>query len=123
MKFKFYPKESKLHDFLGFPRLLFYKEAYEESRGDYSFKDITMDEYLDFVQRVEEKLKPFLSEIEIYYSKPFLNDYNFIDLITRMETIFGYRDEKEFLYSLLNLKENEINNSIVTSLILINEEN
>lgn len=123
MKFKFYPKESKLYDFLRFPRLLFYKEAYEESRRDHGFKDITMKEYLDFVQSVEEKLKPFLSEIEIYYSKPFLNDYNFIDLITRTESTFGYNDEEEFLESLLNLTKKEINRNIISSLILVNEEN
>lgn len=122
MKFKFYPKESRLYDFLRFPRLLFYKQAYEESLRDHSFREISMSEYLNFVQKVEERLKPFVSEIEIYYSKPFLNDYNFIDLITRTDATFGYNDEREFLDSLLNLAEDEANKNIISSLILINEE-
>lgn len=31
MNFKFYPKESKIYDFLKFPRLLFYRE--ESKKG------------------------------------------------------------------------------------------
>ena len=129
MKFRFYPKESKLYDFLRFPRLLFYKEEYEkdeykESLTGQNYREVSMSNYLDFAQRAEDRLKPFALEIEKFYFKPLLlNSNNFIDLITRTETIFGYSNEKEFLYSLLDLKDHEINNSIVTSLILICEEN
>lgn len=122
MKFKFYPKESKLYDFLRFPRLLFYREAYEEFKKDSNFSRLNIDEYLEFVKKVEDRLNPFIVDFDMFYSKPFLNDYNFIDLITRTETTFGYNDEKEFLDSLLNLTEDETNKNIISSLILINEE-
>lgn len=122
MNFRFYPNESKIYDFLGFPKLLYYMEFYEESKKDHNYKDINMDEYLDFVKKVEERLKPFVKEIEEFYTKPLPSDHSFIDLSIKSDAILGYSDENEFLDYLLTLRQEDINKNIIYSL-MINEEN
>lgn len=122
MNFKFYPDESKVYDFLRFPKLLYHMESYEECKKDCNYKNINMDEYLDFVKKVEERLKPFSKEIEEFYAKPFSSEHSFIDLNIKSDTILGYRDENKFLDYLLTLTEEDINKNIIYSLI-INEEN
>lgn len=122
MNFKFYPKESRLYDFLRLPRLLFYKESITESEWQDYLKDINMAEYLDYVGRVEDKLNPFIKDIEVFYTKPFINDYNFIDLVTQFDSFFGYKDERDYLDYLLTLTEDEINENIIYSLMIEEED-
>lgn len=42
MKYKFYPKESRLYDFLQFPRLVYYRDEYDKRKEDYSYETITL---------------------------------------------------------------------------------
>lgn len=123
MKFKFYLRESRIYDFLKFPSLTFARERYEKSEGDHDYKEFPMDDYFDLIKKVEDKLKPYAKDIEVFYMDHFLSDYKFIDLISTTNNIFGYKNEKEYLDMLLSLNEKEINKSIIYSLIMINEGN
>lgn len=120
MKFKFYPKISRIYDFLEFPTLAFSRESIE--KVDENLKDEILDDYLELVQKVENKLKPFKDNIEKFYIIEHLNDYDFIDLISKVYSIFDYENENEYLDMLLTLSEEEINKAIVYSLIRIDEE-
>lgn len=121
MKFKFYSIESKIYDFLQFPGLIFKKKNLEKL-SDID-KEIPMDDFINLINKSEEKFKPFEKEIELFYSEKFVNNYDFIDLITDIYTFFGNKDEKEYLNMLLNLDENEIFKSIAYSLLAANENN
>lgn len=122
MKFKFYSNESRIYDFLRFPRLIFYIEAYKEMEDEHNYKSINIDDYLEFVKEVELKLKPHEKDIEEFYTKKFVDSYSFIELIMKSNTIFGYKDEKEYLNMLLSLSDEEINRSIVYSITMFNSD-
>lgn len=122
MKFKFYPIESKIYDFLQFPSLVFKKERLERSLSE-NDKEIPLDSYINLINKAEEKLKPYIKDIELFYSKQFANSYDFIDLITDIHTNFGYKDEKEYLNMLLSLDEKQIITSIAYSIMASNENN
>src|SRR5699024_4094241 len=118
MNFKFYPKESKLYDFLKFPELLFYNEN-EEDDGNFGelIDDTPMaKEYKIFVERIRDQLAPFENEIKIFYPKYLYRKYGFIDLIFRKYNIFEY-DEQRYLKMLSNMEGNEINNAIVYGIL------
>lgn len=119
MRFKFYPKESKLYDFLNFPRLIFYNE--EEEAKDI-LNELQMTDYKAFINDAENRLAPYKKEIEKFYFSDFFHRYNFINLITRTYSIFGFENELEYLNMLLTLEDNEIVRAVVHSLITINEE-
>ena len=69
MKFKFNFEESRIYDFLYFPRILYYREESEKIKEDLQYDEIVSDEYLDFIKAAEERLKPFSKEIEAFYMK------------------------------------------------------
>lgn len=122
MKFKFYLQESKLYDFLQFPRLIYYKKELDKTKEDINYVDILEDDYLNFVSKVKERLEPFKEEIKKFYMEEYLSEYDFIDIISRATGIFGYEEEKEYLDMLLSLKEHEIKRSIIFSIMLINDD-
>ncbi len=120
MKFKFYPTESRIYDFLQFPALIFKKKKLEKS--EVFDKEIPMDEFFNLISKAEEKLKPFKKDIELFYSEKFAFNYDFIDLMTDVYTFFGYNNEKDYLNMLLNLSEKEISTGIAYSFLATNEE-
>lgn len=122
MKFKFYPKESRLYDFLLFPRLVFYIEEYKKNSKDYNFGQLISDDYLDFIRKVEAELLPYKEEIEEFYYMHDYSRYDFIELVFRLNNIFGYKDEISYLDMLEGLEENEIKISIVYSIMSYNED-
>lgn len=122
MRFKFYSKESKLYDFLQFPGLIYYREEYEKLEEDDIYKELSAESYLNFVKTVEDRLIPFKSDIEIFYGKQDLSEYDFINLIFKVNNIFGYEDTNDYLNMLLNLNDQEINRSIVYSMITSKED-
>lgn len=122
MKFKFCSNESRIYDFLRFPRLISYIESYKEMEDEHNYKSINIDDYLEFVKEVEVKLKPYEKDIEEFYTKKFVDSYSFIELIMKSNTIFGYKDEKEYLNMLLSLNDEEINRSIVYSITMFNSD-
>ena len=121
MKFKFYPIESRIYDFLEFPGIVFLRERYEESKEDDDHKVPCFTDYLDFLNRAEIRLQPYIKEIELFYMKNFLEEYDFIGLITKVNRIIGYKSENQYLDMLLSLNEREINRSIAYSIITYNE--
>ncbi|WP_406243323.1 ArsR/SmtB family transcription factor [Tissierella carlieri] len=123
MKFKFYPTESRIYDFLEFPNLIFVKERYENLKEDYDYEKFPMDDYFDLINKVEDKLKPYIKEIELFYMKNFVGDYDFIGLISKTKRIFGYENEKKYLEMLSTLNEKDINQCIAYSIISRNENN
>lgn len=122
MKFKFYPKQSQLYDFLNFPGLVFYREEYDKLKDDHNYKMLDMKEHLEFIKGIEEKLFPYEKDIENFYMKQIFSNYNFIELIMKHNSIFEYKDKEEFLNMLLNLTEGEINSSMMYSIIMFNDE-
>lgn len=122
MKFNFYPNESRIYDFLKFPRLVFYIEAHEEMEDEHNYKDIDIDDYLDFVREVEIKLKPYEKEIKKFYTKKFTDSYSFVESIMKANSIFSYKDEKEYLNMLLSMSDEDIIRSIVYSITMFNQD-
>jgi DNA-binding transcriptional ArsR family regulator len=122
MKFKFFPNQSRIYDFLFFPSLVFFLEEYNNLEKGQNYKELVMDNYLTFVKKIEDKLIPYMEDIEIFYTKQFLNKYDFMDLISKANSIFDYKSEKEYLDMLLTLSEKDINSSIVYSLLMIDED-
>lgn len=122
MKFKFYLEESRLCDFLLFPKLLYYSEQLETSKELENYEEIIIDDYSDFAKKIENKLKPFSKEIELFYMKEYLSGYNFIELVSRYIGIIGYKNEEDYLNKLLTLGERDIKKSIIHSILVINDE-
>lgn len=123
MKFKFYPLESKLYDFILFPGLVFAKKRLEKSELVNRNKEIPMKGYIDFINMAEEKLKPFIKDIELFYSEQFINGFNFIELISDVYTFFGYKNENDYLNMLQTLDEKQIISSIAYSILSSTEDN
>ena len=121
MKFKFYLEESRLYDFLLFPRLLYYNEEFEASKELENYEEIVADDYSDFVKKIEDRLKPFSKEIEIFYMKQYSSEYDFIDLVSRYIGIIGYKNEEDYLNKLLTLNEHDIKKSIIHSILVTND--
>jgi len=122
MNFKFYPIESRIYDFLEFPRLIYYKEDMEGYKKEQNYYELIADEYLHFITKAEDKLKPYSKEIETFYEKQYLNKYDFIFLISKAYSIFNYKSETDYLNMLLNLNEHDIKRSIIYSIIAIYQE-
>lgn len=121
MSFKFYLNESRIYDFLFIPSLVFYLEEYNNLENGQNYKELVTDSYLAFVKKAEDKLKPYMEDIGVFYTKQLMNQYDFIDLILKANSIFNYRNEKEYLNMLLSLSEKEVNRSIIYSLMIIGE--
>ncbi|MFA5561473.1 MAG: winged helix-turn-helix domain-containing protein [Eubacteriales bacterium] len=121
MKFKFYPTESRLYDFLEFPAMVYARRHFEESKEEEDRKVPAFTDYMEFVSRTETKLKPYQKEIDLFYMENFLGDYDLIGLISKLHTIVGYQTEKQYLDRLLELSGKEIHRSIAYSLLSIHE--
>ena len=121
MRFRFSLTGSRIYDFIHFPRLLYYTQEYESSKEWQNYEELVMDDYLDLVKKVEDRLKPFSKEIEIFYMKDLFSGYDFIDLISRATGLLGYEREEEYLDVLLTLDEQEIRRNIILSILIQNE--
>lgn len=117
MKIKFYPKSSRISDFLKFPNLINYMEWHEEHKNDDMFKEVDINDYIKFVEEISEKLEPYKKEIGNYYAGTFTEGYSFINLSTKSDEILFYENEEQFLDFILTLNEKEINERIILSLL------
>ncbi len=122
MKFKFFSAESRIYDFLEFPRLIYGKEDFEDCQKNQIGDELIDDSYLDFIAIVEDKLKPYSNDIEMFYMKHFSNKYDFIFLISKVYSIFSYKNENDYLNMLLTLSEQDIKRSIIYSMIVVEHE-
>lgn len=118
MKFKFFPKESKLNDFLDFPRLLFESQS-DSKEFDDDLKELNTDEYLNFVKRVRLQLQPYEKEITLFFPKESLDFYTFSTFMTKANPFFGYESIESYLDFLLSLDEQQIKKSILYTLLLM----
>ena len=121
MKFKFFPRESKLNDFLDFPRLLLVNQE-ESKEFEDDLKDLNTEEYSDFVKRAELQLKPYEKEIEMFYSKELIDYHSFSTFITRANSFFGYESIESYLNFLLSMDEHQIKRSILYAILLMQEQ-
>jgi DNA-binding transcriptional ArsR family regulator len=121
MKFKFYPAESRIYDFLEFPAIAFGVKHFVGSKEEEKLNVPFYAAYMDFLNNTEKRLKAYQKDIEFFYSKNFLGDYDFIGLISKVNRFIGYKDERQYLDMLLQLSEREINRSIAYSIISANE--
>lgn len=117
MKIKFYPKSSRISDFLKFPNMINYIKWYEEHKNDDKFKEVDVNDYIKLVEEITKKLEPHKKEIENYYAGTFTEGYSFINLSTKIDEILFYDSEEHFLDFLLTLDEKEIDERIILSLL------
>src|SRR5690554_2533112 len=123
MKFKFYENESKIYDFLQFPKCIYYKEYIRYISGEERvYKEVVSDSYKDLMMTITEKLKPYIKEIKTFYSG-WIYEFEFIELIMDMHSILNYQSAIDYLDYLLTLDEYEIKKSMIYSLIASTKEN
>lgn len=123
MDFRFYPKESRIFDFFKFPGLIYARERFEETKEEDDLNVPCFVDYLDFLNRVDIKLQPYKKDIGLFYTKDLHGDYDFIDLVSNVNTMIGCKSEKEYLDLLSGMNENDIIKSIAYSIISGNESN
>ncbi len=123
MKYQFYFNESRINDFIEFPRLIFSEEELNTIDGDDLFYEIADKTYLEFLNRSSSYLKPLKKEIEFFYSKDFMESYDFNYLITKANSFFGFDNEESYLEKLLSLTEEEMKQSIISTMLSIEQKN
>lgn len=117
MKIKFYPKSSRISDFLKFPNLINYMEWHEKHKNDDIIKEVDNNDYIKLVEDINIKLEPYKKDIDNYYIGTFTEGFSFISLLTKNDEILFYENEEHFLDFLLTLDEKEINERIILSLL------
>lgn len=120
MKFNFFPKESKINDFLEFPRLLFESQSDLKDLED-DLKEINSDEYIEFIKRARLQLQPYEKEIALFYPKESSDFYTFSDFMTKSNPFFGYESIESYLDFLLSMNEHQIKKSILYTLLLMQD--
>ena len=116
MDLKFFPIESRIRDFIEFPKLIYAYNEYMKNEDDL-LQYINTKEFLDMIQHGENLLKPYEKDIEKFYIKPIWFRSDFPYLILNSNSIFGYEHEEDFLNSLLSLDEYQIKQSIIYSIL------
>lgn len=106
-KYSFYPKESKIEDFLQFPKLAVVKD--EELYAAEEERSTKTEEYIEFVKEIREILRPFKSEISEFYLERFV----FPDRIVVLNPFFGCESPKEYLKNMKEISEEQIKVSIL----------
>ncbi|MDI9508287.1 MAG: ArsR family transcriptional regulator [Bacillota bacterium] len=123
MRFKFYPIESRIFDFLQFPTMIYAKDHYEKIKEHDDRLVPSYVDYLDFLNKADAKLKPYIKEIELFYMDNIMEEYDFIGLISNANRIIGYKCEKEYLDMLLGLNDKDISKSIAYSILSASDNN
>lgn len=118
MVYKYYPNESRIHDYLTFPSCDLVSESLTETDQESNYRDLIPEESVEIFKEVEEKLKPYSDEIRKYYFK----ENNLPSLLKKTQSFFGYQDEKEYLKALRMLASEDITRAIVYALVMIDTE-
>lgn len=121
MKFLFQLNESKITDFLRFPKFLYQKEDFLESSSLNNYKEAIDESYLDELDHYKALLLPFSKEIEIFYSKNF-HEFDFVDFFTRNIPLANFTNSSEYLAYISKLDAITIKNYIVEALNEDSEE-
>jgi len=119
LKFKFYPTESIINDFLAFPKLYI---GHEADLGDSEYNQFMDDEYLSFLKKAKEILMPYEKEIALFYPQKNIDFYSFSTYLPKANSFFGYDSIESYLDFLLTLDTYQIKKSIVKTLLKIQEQ-
>lgn len=117
MNYQFYFNESRINDFIDFPRLIYAEDEIQTIGDDDVFHEIMDKDFKEFLTQSESYLKPFKKEIEFFYSRDFMDSYDFNFLITKTISFFGYVNEESYLNHLLTLTDEEIKQSMITTML------
>lgn len=119
MKFQFLPKQSKIVDFLYFPKCLYQKEILEDSNRLNNYKEAIDHAYFDTLEHYKSLLAPFGKEIEIFYNRNF-HDLEFADFFIKNISPHLFETSQQYLDHLLSLDQQTIKQYIINQL---NQEN
>jgi len=123
LQYQFYFNESRINDFLEFPRLIYAEDELNTIAADDIFYEILDKDFKEFLNQSNTYLKSLKKEIEFFYSRDFIDSYDFNYLITKTNTFFGFSDEESFLKHLLTLSDDEIKQSMITTMLSIENKN
>lgn len=118
LRFKCFYEQSKIFDFLEFPKIVFFKEeTIEKEKQESNYVDLVPQEDIEFMMEVSNKLKPFKKEIEEFYGE----EISFINEIRVLHGFLSYNSIDEYLNSLLELNDYEIKYKLLYGL-MVDEE-
>lgn len=119
MKFQFLPNQSKIIDFIYFPKCLYQKAFLEASNSLNNYKEAIEHTYFDELDHYMDILSPFSKEIDVFYGRNF-HETEFIDFFIRHISLTGFTSSQQFFDYLETLDELTIKKYIIQSL---NKEN
>lgn len=104
MKYEFRQRQSRVYDFLHFPRLLHVRRQNEtiEQSNDL-FREVATEDYLAFAEDMEKKLSPYRKTITNYYHDDIFADFDFIQVLALAVPIDRHEDERSYLNDLLSM--------------------
>lgn len=110
-KYYFFPNESKIYDFLQFPKLIYVSE--EDFNVHRNYIEVIDDDFKGFLYNIKDTLMPYKDEIQEFYMK----ELSIIDKISSLHHLYNKKNVEEYLDYLLSLTELDINTSITYSLL------
>lgn len=115
VKFKVKQEQSKIFDFLEFPKLTFLtKESIEKDKEGSNYVDIVSQEDIELMLNIGNKLYPYKKEIEEFYGE----DISFIGCIRNLHSFFDYSSIDEYMNSLLELDEYTIKYKLLYGIMI-----
>lgn len=115
MKFQFLPKQSKIIDFLYFPKCLYQKEILEASDRLNNYKEAIDHAYFDTLEHYKSLLAPFVKEIEVFYNRNF-HDLEYIDFFIKGVSPHLFETSHQYLDHLLSLDQQTIKQFMIDQL-------
>lgn len=109
-RFKFYPMESKIYDYLSMPGLIHFAKENEDRKNNY--EEEVPKEYKELLSEMNAALKPHKEVISKYYYE----EASLIFLLTSKYPFFYFSGVDAYLDHLAALEEEEILKSVVYAL-------
>jgi DNA-binding transcriptional ArsR family regulator len=119
MKFKFNPNVSRIYDYLLFPRVYYFQDEKDEED---LLEEVIDDQYLAFVEEMNEVLAPFATEIDQFYQKGVYAQYEFCNILLHAFKIYDYQSEHQYLNDLMQMDEVVFRDEIIKSLLSMETE-
>lgn len=120
MKFLFQPNQSKILDFLRFPKFLYQKEVFMQ-KSNPAYKEAIDESYIEAMERYKTLLTPYQKEIDFFYRHDFL-EFDFIDCFRSAIALHSFKTARDFLNYLSTLEDNQIKYELITTLNAQNED-
>jgi len=121
MKFEFKPNESRIYDYVLFPRII-YSDKEKHLKDDSIDKEIVSDDFLRLMAEIESKLKPYAAEIEKYYAESVYTSHDFQSLVLIAFPVPGYQDENRYLDQLAKVDAEVLKRKLTHAMIVAGEE-